>query len=79
MATIRTVAVMIQAPGGVGRVYGDTEHEGADAISGPPAAVAEALHAFADVGVGHVQLVVDPITLESIEWLAAALDLLDAG
>jgi alkanesulfonate monooxygenase SsuD/methylene tetrahydromethanopterin reductase-like flavin-dependent oxidoreductase (luciferase family) len=75
----RTVAVMVQAPGGIGRVYGDSEHEGSDAVSGSPAAVAEALHAFAAVGVDHVQLVVDPITLESIEWLAPALALLDAG
>lgn len=73
----RTAAVMIQAPGGTGRIYGDQQHEGTDAISGPPPAVAEALGAFAPVGVDHVQLVVDPITLESVEWLGSVLELLD--
>jgi alkanesulfonate monooxygenase SsuD/methylene tetrahydromethanopterin reductase-like flavin-dependent oxidoreductase (luciferase family) len=75
----RTVAIMVQAPGGHGRIYGDTEHEGSEAIAGSPAEVAEALRAFAMPGLDHVQLVVDPITVESIEWLGAALTALDIG
>ncbi|MDJ0923746.1 MAG: LLM class flavin-dependent oxidoreductase [Acidimicrobiia bacterium] len=78
-AVKRTVAVMVQAPGGQGRVYGDSEHEGTEAISGSPARVAEALAAFGNSGLSHVQLVVDPITVESIEWLAGVLGLLDAS
>ncbi len=75
----RTVAIMIQAPGGQGRQYGDSEHKGSDAIAGTPAEVAEALLGFAGLGLHHVQLVVDPITIESIEWLAGTLAILDAG
>lgn len=79
MDITRTVAVMVQAPGGTGRVYGDSEHEGSDTIVGPPEAVANALHGFAAIGVDHVQLVVDPITVETIEWLGTALTILDAA
>ena len=75
----RTVAIMVQAPGGHGRIYGDTEHEGSEAIAGSPAEIAEALRAFAMPGLDHVQLVVDPITVESIEWLGTALTALDIG
>ena len=78
-AVSRTVAIMVQAPGGQGRIYGDTEHEGSEAIAGSPAEIAEALRAFAMPGLDHVQLVVDPITVESIEWLGAALTALDIG
>lgn len=73
----RTVAIMVQAPGGSGRIYGDTEHEGSEAIAGSPGDVAAALRAFAMPGLDHVQLVVDPITVESIEWLAETLNALD--
>jgi alkanesulfonate monooxygenase SsuD/methylene tetrahydromethanopterin reductase-like flavin-dependent oxidoreductase (luciferase family) len=74
----RTVAMMIEAPGGTGRIYGDSEHEGSNAISGSVEEIAEALRGFATTTVEHVQLVVDPITVESIEWLGGVLQLLDA-
>ena len=74
----RTAAIMVQAPGGTGRIYGDTEHQGSDAITGSPTEIADALRAFAMPGLDHVQLVVDPITIESIEWLGETLDALDA-
>lgn len=73
----KTVAVMIEAPGGHGRIYGDAEHEGSDAIRGSVEDVAEGLLAYSGSGVAHIQLVVDPITAKSIEWLAAVLALLD--
>jgi alkanesulfonate monooxygenase SsuD/methylene tetrahydromethanopterin reductase-like flavin-dependent oxidoreductase (luciferase family) len=73
----RTVAILIQAPGGSGRIYGDTEHEGSDAITGSPSDIAAALHQFSMSALDHVQLVVDPITIESIEWLGDALSALD--
>ena len=73
----RTVAIMIEAPGGTGRIYGDSEHEGSNAISGSPEEIAAGLRSFAGTGLHHVQLVVDPITVESIEWLGNALGLLD--
>jgi alkanesulfonate monooxygenase SsuD/methylene tetrahydromethanopterin reductase-like flavin-dependent oxidoreductase (luciferase family) len=73
----RTVAIMIQAPGGSGRIYGDTEHEGSHAVTGSPTDIAAALQRFAMPGLDHVQLVVDPITIESIDWLGDALSALD--
>jgi hypothetical protein len=39
--------------------------------------MAEALRAYAREGIGHVQLVIDPITRESIEAFAPVLRLLD--
>jgi alkanesulfonate monooxygenase SsuD/methylene tetrahydromethanopterin reductase-like flavin-dependent oxidoreductase (luciferase family) len=75
-----TVAVMIRLPGGTGRISGDGTRGSMDAPpEGAPEAIAERLRAYAQAGVGHVQLVVDPITAESIEALAPALDLLDRG
>lgn len=75
----RTVAIMIQTPGGMGRVYGDSEHEGSDTIAGSPSDIAAGLLAFANTGIDHAQLVLDPITVESIEWVAEALAILDAS
>ena len=73
----RTVAIMIEAPGGQGRVYGDSEHEGSTPISGSAEEIAAGLAAFGSMGLDHVQLVVDPITEESIEWLGQVLAILD--
>ncbi len=74
----RTATIMIQAPGGTGRVYGDRKHEGTTGIGGSAAEVATDLLAFATTGVDHVQLVVDPITVSSIEWLGDVLEHVDA-
>ncbi len=73
----KTAAIMIQAPGGTGRVYGDREHEGTRGISGSAAEVAAGLAAFSVTGIDHAQLVVDPITVESIEWLGDVLEHID--
>ncbi|MCP4968016.1 MAG: LLM class flavin-dependent oxidoreductase [bacterium] len=75
----RTVAIMIRTPGGTGRIYGDSEHEGSNAIAGSPAEIADRLMTFASTGIDHAQLVLDPITTESIEWTAQILAILDAG
>ena len=40
--------------------------------------VADQVRAFAEAGADHVQLVVDPITRDSIEWFAAMFAALDA-
>ena len=40
--------------------------------------MAEGLRAYAREGIGHVQLVIDPITEASIEALATVLEKLDA-
>jgi alkanesulfonate monooxygenase SsuD/methylene tetrahydromethanopterin reductase-like flavin-dependent oxidoreductase (luciferase family) len=77
MTLERTVAIMVRAPGGTGRIYGDSTHEGGIAISGSPEHVAEQLAAFGAVGIAHAQLVVDPITVDSIQWLGDVLRILD--
>ena len=75
----RTAAVFVQLPGGSGRIQGDRPRNPAPPIEGPPEAIAEALAAFADVGVSHLQLVLDPITVASIEALGPVLAHLDRG
>jgi probable F420-dependent oxidoreductase len=42
-----------------------------------PAVLAEELHAYSELGIDHVQLVLDPITPASIEQAAKAIALLD--
>ncbi len=69
----RTAALLVAFPDAVGRRTAFGEPPIA-AISSEPAALAQALSSFADEGVGHVQLVLDPITVESIEALAPALE-----
>ena len=44
----------------------------------PRGEVAEQIAAFGAAGASHVQLVVDPITLDSIEWFSEVLSILDA-
>lgn len=73
----RTAAIMIQCPGGTGRIYGDAEHESNVAISGSAEEIASAVSAFEMPGLDHVQLVLDPITGESIEWMGQVLNLVD--
>ena len=41
--------------------------------------MAETLRAFAREGISHVQLVLDPITLASLEEFAPVLERLDRG
>ena len=47
-------------------------------VAGDPGAVAEHLHAMAEAGAVHVQLVLDPITTDTIKTAGRALALLDA-
>jgi alkanesulfonate monooxygenase SsuD/methylene tetrahydromethanopterin reductase-like flavin-dependent oxidoreductase (luciferase family) len=61
-----TAAVLVQLPGGSGRLMGETYND--RAIRPVPVAdLAEHLRAMADAGAVHLQLVLDPITVESIE------------
>jgi hypothetical protein len=48
-------------------------------VRGGAIEVTEQIAAFATVGATHVQLVVDPITRDSIEWFAEVLGALDAA
>ena len=72
----RTAAVLVRLPGGVGRVQGERPRDDAPPVQGPLEVIAEALAAFAAAGISHLQLVLDPITQESIELLRPVLDLL---
>lgn len=73
----RTTALYWQFPGGTGRAAGSGERHSAPPLAGGPDDLAETLHAFADAGADHVQLVLDPITIESIELTGNALHTLD--
>ncbi len=73
----RTVAVLIEMPDGEGRkdVYGKEEE--VEPLQGTPEEVAEELRRYADEGIGHVQLIVEPMTEKSLETLAPVLEILD--
>src|SRR5262245_4030385 len=78
-AVERTVAVLVRLPGGVGRLQGSSSGPVIEPLAGNPADVAETLRAYAREGIAHVQLVLDPITLESIEALEPVLAELDSA
>jgi len=73
----RTVALFVAFPYAQGRQLGDLSTPDVEPFSGEPSVLAPALLAFAEEGVGHVQLVLDPITAETIAALAPTLALLD--
>ena len=73
----RTVAVHVRMPGGRGRVMGDFRSQQIPPITGEPDVIAEGLRGYARAGIAEVQLVVDPITLPSIEALGPVLEALD--
>jgi hypothetical protein len=75
----RTAAVLVRLPGGTGRVMGDTTQAEIPPLRGTPVEIAKRLREYADLGVAEVQLVVDPITTESIQSLAPVLVELDRG
>jgi alkanesulfonate monooxygenase SsuD/methylene tetrahydromethanopterin reductase-like flavin-dependent oxidoreductase (luciferase family) len=70
----RTVAVFVRLPG--------AQHQreiAVPALEGEPAEIASTLRAYAAEGIGHVQLVLDPVTAAGVESLAPVLEALDAG
>ena len=74
----RSVAVLVQLDGGAGRFQGGYTTDPIVPLSGGPDALAEELRAYARAGIDEVQVVLDPITLDSIEAFGAVLELLDA-
>jgi alkanesulfonate monooxygenase SsuD/methylene tetrahydromethanopterin reductase-like flavin-dependent oxidoreductase (luciferase family) len=65
-------------PGGVGRRQGDYAVDSTpNPLEGSPERIAQELREYARAGLAEVQLVVDPITIESLELLAPVLELLD--
>lgn len=73
---VRSVALMVQLPSGAGRLMGAVTDTAS--ITGTVDEVANQLLAFADQ-VDHLQLVVDPITMDSIDWLAPVVERLHAS
>ncbi|HEU5205229.1 MAG TPA: LLM class flavin-dependent oxidoreductase [Candidatus Limnocylindrales bacterium] len=73
----RTVAVMVRLPGGGGRIQGGYVANPPSPLEGSPDVMAERLRAFAGEGISHVQLVLDPITGDSIRTVGAVLTELD--
>jgi hypothetical protein len=75
-----TVCVLVRMPGGAGRRQGDGYTDATpNPLQGPSSVIAEGLRGYARAGVKEVQLVVDPITIGSIEALAPVLEILDRG
>jgi probable F420-dependent oxidoreductase len=75
----RTVAVLVRMDGGGGRAEVDDVGRIIRPLAGSPDEIADGLRAFAGAGIGHVQLIVDPITQASIEALVPVLAALDTG
>ena len=68
----RYAAVLIDLPIGSPR-------EGWGALTGSPEELAESLRAYANAGISHVQVWLEPSTPAGIESFAKVLELLDAG
>ena len=73
----RTAAVYVQLPSGRGRHRMTAHPPRADPICGGPDEIAEGLAAFGRVGVSHLQVVLDPITLDAIEAFSPVLQRMD--
>ena len=70
-----TAAVMVTLEDGSGRLMGD--HYDAKVATVTPDDLADHVRALADIGATHLQLVLDPITAESIEVVGQVLADLD--
>ncbi len=71
----RTAAVLVSVTGSTGRpsLYADSSHH--HRIAGTPANIAEQLLLFSENGAEHLQIVLDPITIDAIEEVARAVRL----
>lgn len=76
-AVAATVCVLVQLPGGSGRVMGDFPGRDIRPVTGTSDDIAAHLAALAAAGAEHLQLVLDPITEASIETIGAVLAVLD--
>ncbi len=73
----RTIAVLVRLPGAADQPRDADASERVTPLEGSTDDIADALVAYAREGIGHVQLVIDPITEASIEALAPVLANLD--
>ena len=74
----RTVAVLVEVPGGSGRKDAYDASAVASPLRGSAEVIADELRAYAREGIGHIQLIVEPMTEASLEALAPVLANLDA-
>ena len=71
----RSVAVLVELPGAIGRRSGDTPEDNAvRAVRGTPDQMATELRGYAAVGIAEIQLVVDPMDRRSLDRLAPVLE-----
>lgn len=76
---IRTICPFVRMSGGSGRLSDYTAPDAVKPIDGTNAeALANELRTYAELGVGHVMLVLDPITADTIRELEPVLALLDS-
>lgn len=72
---IKTICPLIRMPGGSGRV---SQYGMPDPIDGSgPSALADIIVRYAEMGIGHVMLVLDPITVETVAALQPMLEIID--
>lgn len=72
----RTAAVYVQLARGSGRLAGSSEKQDSPPITGTRDQVAGELQAFADAGLEHIQIVLDPIDGPAVEDLAEIVQLI---
>lgn len=75
----RTAAVYVQLSRGSGRRAGDADKPESLPISGSHEEIAEELRAFEGIGVGHIQIVLDPIDARGVEEMAEIVRLARSG
>jgi alkanesulfonate monooxygenase SsuD/methylene tetrahydromethanopterin reductase-like flavin-dependent oxidoreductase (luciferase family) len=75
----RTCAVYVGLTGGRGRHVGAANESDMPPLTGSTAELATAMRQYAAAGISHVQLVLDPITVDTIEEFAPVLEALDRG
>lgn len=72
----KTAAVYVKLSRGEGRVAGSEDRPPAPAISGSHQQIAEKLDRFRETGLGHIQIVLDPIDADAVEELAEIISLM---
>jgi alkanesulfonate monooxygenase SsuD/methylene tetrahydromethanopterin reductase-like flavin-dependent oxidoreductase (luciferase family) len=70
-----TAAVLVTLPGGKGRLMGDRHDAEITVVT--PDGLGDHVRGLAEAGATHLQLVLDPITAETIDTVGAALADLD--
>ena len=71
-----SAAVLVTLPAGEGRLMGEAYNAQVTKVT--PGELGDHVHMLADAGATHVQLVLDPITAESIDTIGAALNDLES-